>query len=110
MFPFLEIYFLWMIPRRQRLHEELVQFKAMLRNVIAEKRKKVESGQAQNENLEDNEKDLLTMMLESEMQGEGKMTNDELEVIIKNDQEKRSYLTLFWLYVEQSCPIFCGWP
>ncbi|KAI8881514.1 cytochrome P450 [Backusella circina FSU 941] len=79
MLPALDVYFLWMLPKRRQAHEELAKFKDMLRNVIAEGRKKVESGQTQNENLEENEKDLLTLMLESEIQGEGRMTNDELE-------------------------------
>jgi cholesterol 24(S)-hydroxylase len=90
MFPVLEAHFLWMLPKRRQAHKELAKFKAMLRNMIDEKRKKVESGQAQNENLEENEKDLLFLMLESEMQGEGKMTNDELEVRRENAECMRN--------------------
>lgn len=80
MFPILEAKFLWMFPKRKQLHKDLEQFLGMIRNVIEDKRRKIENGENQNENLEENEKDLLTLMLESEMKGEGKMTNEELEV------------------------------
>ncbi|KAI8879153.1 cytochrome P450 [Backusella circina FSU 941] len=79
MFPILEANFLFMFPKRKQLHKDLEQFLGMMRSIIEDKRRKIESGENQNENLEENEKDLLTLMLESEMKGEGKMTNEELE-------------------------------
>jgi cholesterol 24(S)-hydroxylase len=87
MFPVLEAYFLWLFPKRRQAHQDLVKFQGMIRGVIEEKRGKIESGENQNENLDDNEKDLLTLMLESEMKGEGKMTDTELEV----KKKKASY-------------------
>lgn len=79
-FPVLEAHFLWMFPKRKQIHNELKKFQGMIRGVIEEKRRKIESGENQNAVLEENEKDLLTLMLESEMKGEGKMTDEELEV------------------------------
>jgi cholesterol 24(S)-hydroxylase len=79
-FPILESHFMWLLPKRRHAHKELEKFRGMIIGVIEEKRRKIESGQNQNINLEENEKDLITLMLESEMKGEGKMTNDELEV------------------------------
>jgi cholesterol 24(S)-hydroxylase len=81
MFPILESRFLWLLPKRRKLHRELDCFLDMMRKVIEDKRQKIENGLNQNDTWAENEKDLLTLMLESESKGEGKMTNDELEVI-----------------------------
>ncbi|KAI8879155.1 cytochrome P450, partial [Backusella circina FSU 941] len=81
-FPVLEAHFLFMFPKRRQIHQDLIKFQNMLRGVIEDKRRKIESGQNQNENLDESEKDLLTLMLESEMKGEGKMTDAELEANI----------------------------
>jgi hypothetical protein len=82
LFPSLETYFLWMFPQRKQQHRDLNCFLDMIDVIIEEKRRKVESGENQNENLQENEKDLLTLMLESESKGEGKMENAELQVYI----------------------------
>ncbi|KAI8879152.1 cytochrome P450 [Backusella circina FSU 941] len=79
MFPMLESHFLWLFPKRRRLHRELDQFLDMMRNIIEAKRQKIENDLTQNDTWSENEKDLLTLMLESEYKGEGKMTNEELE-------------------------------
>lgn len=52
----------------------------MIYQVVLEKRKVLEEGRKANDNLDDNEKDLLTLMLEAEMQGEGSMANAEVLV------------------------------
>ncbi|KAI8879154.1 cytochrome P450 [Backusella circina FSU 941] len=81
-FPALEAYFLFMFPKRKQIHDELKKFQGMIRGIIEEKRRKIKSGENRNAVLQENEKDLLTLMLESEMKGEGKMTDDELEANI----------------------------
>jgi cholesterol 24(S)-hydroxylase len=81
-FPILESHFLWMFPQRKKAHDNVDHFLRMMRNVIVEKRRKIENNQNQNSNLNENEKDLLTLMIESEMKGEGQMINKELEVNI----------------------------
>ncbi|KAL1928702.1 hypothetical protein VTP01DRAFT_2488 [Rhizomucor pusillus] len=47
-------------------------------NPVAQSRKVLEEGRKASDNLDDNEKDLLTLMLEAEMQGEGSMANAEV--------------------------------
>ncbi|KAF7728619.1 cytochrome P450-dit2 [Apophysomyces ossiformis] len=78
-FPKLDQSFLWLFPERQRLHRELTHFLAMLDNLILHKREALKN-QKPNPNLEENEKDLLTLMIESELNGEGAMSNEELMV------------------------------
>jgi cholesterol 24(S)-hydroxylase len=80
--PILESHFLWMLPQRKKAHDNVDYFLSMMKNIIVEKRRKIENNQNQNSNLNENEKDLLTLMIESEMKGEGQMTNKELEVNI----------------------------
>jgi cholesterol 24(S)-hydroxylase len=79
-FPKLESH-LWLFPKRRAIHRQLDRFLGMIDSIIEEKRRKIQTGDNQNESLEENEKDLLTLMLESERKGEGKMTNEELQVI-----------------------------
>lgn len=50
----------------------------MIYQIVLEKRKVLEEGRKASDNLDDNEKDLLTLMLEAEMQGEGSMANAEV--------------------------------
>lgn len=52
----------------------------MLDDVIRIKKEKILSGDAQNEDLAEGEKDILTLLIESELQGEGGLTNEELKV------------------------------
>ncbi|KAG0166301.1 cytochrome P450-dit2 [Apophysomyces sp. BC1034] len=77
-FPILDKHFLWMFPNRRAVHEDLRQFKDMLRQVISERRKVVMDKEHNMSASEDNEKDLLTLMLESERLGEGALTDEEL--------------------------------
>ncbi|KAI9306770.1 cytochrome P450 [Cunninghamella echinulata] len=74
MFPFLETKFLWLFPKRRREHALSVKFHKMLDEIIEHKRKTLKD----HANTEDAEKDLLTLMLESELNGEGSLTNEEL--------------------------------
>jgi cytochrome P450 len=73
-FPFLDKYFLWMLPERRAIHQLLDRFMEMIDGVIDSKRQELGEG----ENL--NKKDLLQLMLEAEADGEGTLTNEELKV------------------------------
>ncbi|KAI8884558.1 cytochrome P-450 cyp509A1 [Backusella circina FSU 941] len=76
LFPILESKFLWMFPKRQRVHDDLDQLTKMIEGIIDKKRLKIQNGEENN--LQENEKDLLSLMLESEFKGEGKLTTEEL--------------------------------
>jgi cytochrome P450 len=76
LFPILDQKFLWMFPKRQEEVRTLNKFKDMLRGVIDHKRQVLkENG---NGGDDDAEKDLLTLMIESENRGEGILSDDEL--------------------------------
>lgn len=80
-FPILEQRFMWAFPERQKRHREMQEFLSMLDQVIAHKRKVL--GEEQDANVSEvpeSEKDLLTLMIESENNGEGTLTNEELKV------------------------------
>ncbi|KAG0173233.1 cytochrome P450-dit2 [Apophysomyces sp. BC1034] len=77
-FPALEQKFLWLFPSRQKVHRDLTDFNTMLDNVIAHKRQALKDN-IPNPNLQDNEKDLLTLMIESEINGEGALSDEELK-------------------------------
>ncbi|CAO3645085.1 unnamed protein product [Cunninghamella blakesleeana] len=76
MFPILENKLLFLFPKRQEEFKKLDEWKAMLSSVIENKRQliqnKIDLG------IEETEKDLLTLMIESEFRGEGILTNEEL--------------------------------
>ncbi|KAF7721122.1 cytochrome P450-dit2 [Apophysomyces ossiformis] len=77
-FPILDKYFLWMFPSRKAVQSDLKQFKQMLRQVISQRRQEVMAKDHTMNASEDAEKDLLTLMLESEKLGEGALTDEEL--------------------------------
>lgn len=47
--------------------------------MIEQKKKSIAAGDKTNDALAENERDLLTLMIESEHRGEGAMTNEELQ-------------------------------
>lgn len=79
-FPSLDQRILWLFPKRRELHRKLDTFMGMLDEVIQNKRKLMKKGQNMNQDLEENERDILTLMLESEEKGEGALSNGELKV------------------------------
>lgn len=80
LFPKLDSKYLWLFPKRALIHKELDKFFNMLDGIIVFKREQLNDSNYQNESLNENEKDLLTLMIESEKRGEGIMTNVELRV------------------------------
>ncbi|KAI7882939.1 cytochrome P450 [Lichtheimia hyalospora FSU 10163] len=77
MFPILETWLLPFNSSRKYKHAEANKFLRMIDQIIIEKRKTLQSKSSAGEK-EDQEKDLLTMMIEAENSGEGVMTNEEL--------------------------------
>ncbi|KAL9541602.1 hypothetical protein MBANPS3_009026 [Mucor bainieri] len=77
LFPSLDQSLLWLSPKRQAVHRELERFVDMLSEVITKKRQDIASG-VQNEHLPDNEKDVLTLLIENEDKGEGALSDEEL--------------------------------
>ncbi|ORX55716.1 cytochrome P-450 cyp509A1 [Hesseltinella vesiculosa] len=73
--PILERKFLWLFPGRQKAHKTLDEFMAMFEEIIDHKRKTLCENKDQG--IAESEKDLLTLMLESELRGEGNLTMDE---------------------------------
>ena len=81
LFPIFDQALLWLSPKRVAVHKEMKRFNEMLSNVIENKRAHIASG-VQNDNLQENEKDVLTLLIESEQRGEGALTDEELRVTI----------------------------
>lgn len=80
-FPIFDQALLWLSPKRMAVHKEMKRFLGMLSQVIENKRAQIVSG-VQNDNLQENEKDVLTLLIESEQRGEGALTDEELKVTI----------------------------
>ncbi|OAD68378.1 CYP509 protein [Phycomyces blakesleeanus NRRL 1555(-)] len=67
-FPKADKYLLWVLPNRKQAHTDLDIFLKMIDNVIIAKKKALHENKS-NKHLENSEKDLLTLMLESEAKG-----------------------------------------
>ncbi|CDS03773.1 hypothetical protein LRAMOSA01174 [Lichtheimia ramosa] len=76
-FPSLDTWLLPFNPSRKRQHAEADKFLGMIDQIILEKRKTLQNKSLTTEG-QDEEKDLLTMMIEAENSGEGVLTNQEL--------------------------------
>jgi cytochrome P450 len=68
-----------LFPRRVQLHQDLKRFISKIEDIIVKKRAQLLQGRSQ---ADETEKDLCTLMLESEADGEGSsLSNDELLVM-----------------------------
>ncbi|KAI8094932.1 cytochrome P-450 cyp509A1 [Gilbertella persicaria] len=79
MFPSFDHQWLWLFPKRKAIHDKLDIFLKMMDNVITTKRKDIRQGKVTNDNLEEHEKDILTLMIEAEERGEGILTDTDLK-------------------------------
>ncbi|KAF7728817.1 cytochrome P450-dit2 [Apophysomyces ossiformis] len=61
---------------RMKAHDAMNELSGMIDQLVDERRKECQSGKSNEQNSR--EKDLLTLMLEAEMEGEEKMSNQEL--------------------------------
>ena len=107
MFPILETWLLPFNSSRKYKHAEADKFLRMIDQIIIEKRKTLQNKSSASEK-EDQEKDLLTMMIEAENSGEGVMTNEELRVSHRI-METRRYHDIDFCFVEQCCYLLYCW-
>ncbi|KAI8070940.1 cytochrome P450 [Gongronella butleri] len=75
LFPKLDPWIGHLIPSRRRDFADVDAFTGMLSRMIDEKRAQLKERAS---DIDENEKDLLTLMIESEMRGEGELTKQEL--------------------------------
>ncbi|CEP14750.1 hypothetical protein [Parasitella parasitica] len=68
----------WMFPHRVSAHKDLDRLLANIDNVIVQRRAEMASKDRKTSNILDAEKDILTLMLEAEQQGDGKLSDLEL--------------------------------
>lgn len=93
-FPFIERHLGFLFKKSGRTKRLISEFYDMINEIVVHKRHVLEHSNV-NENLDENEKDLLTLMIEAELQGEGALSNDELMV--------RNIFTYFKPSVYQVC-------
>ena len=77
--PGLDRNLLFLMPERRKVHQELSELLAMLRGLIVHKRQEIK--EKKESNIEEKEKDVLTLMIEAENEGNGTISDDELLVI-----------------------------
>ncbi|KAI7873099.1 cytochrome P450 [Mucor mucedo] len=80
-FPKLDGEYKWLFPKREKLHKELELFKEMLAGVIEHKKMAIKNNILTGAPQEE-EKDLLTLMIESVEEGNGILTDKELMVLL----------------------------
>jgi cholesterol 24(S)-hydroxylase len=78
-FPSMDWLLKYVIPGRLQMAASVDKLNGLMRDMIKEKRIKLLETQAQDDTPE-NEKDLLTLMLEAEQRGEGTTNDEELRV------------------------------
>lgn len=100
MFPTLDTKLRWLFPERQNIHKEMDIFSDMLDKVIEHKKQMIESG-VKNAVLEENERDLLDLMIESEKESDGEvMSAEELKVIYRKKLKKNQQILIILLCIE----------
>ncbi|KAI8093084.1 cytochrome P-450 cyp509A1 [Halteromyces radiatus] len=79
LYPILDQQLRWLFRTRQAAHENLERYRGMVSNVVQEKRPEGIENDSDDDHKNDVEKDLLTLMIESELRGEGAvLSNQEL--------------------------------
>ncbi|ORX55715.1 cytochrome P-450 cyp509A1 [Hesseltinella vesiculosa] len=76
MLPVLDQKYRWLFPGRNAEYEVMRSFRNMLEQVIDHKRKLLDENKEHS--VDENDRDLLTLMIEGEMRGEGSLTKEEL--------------------------------
>lgn len=66
------------IPEKRRAHAALAKLNAKFDEIVRQRRAELESGAL--DNVPENEKDLITLMLEAEKRGEAIVTEEQLRV------------------------------
>ncbi|KAG2222822.1 hypothetical protein INT45_011632 [Circinella minor] len=78
LFPSFETKWLFLFPKRRQAHQELDIFLEKMEEIISKKRKVLANDTTIAEK-KTSEKDLLTLMLEASQEGNGKLTDEELQ-------------------------------
>lgn len=109
LFPFLERHFLWLLPNRRRQHQDLTELLGLMQSMV--EKKKADFAEGAKSNVKDNEKDLLTLMIEQSEDEGGILSNDELMVGLQSILRRSSYCFLDILIVSYRviCAYF-SWP
>lgn len=100
LFPSLDTTFRWMFPERKRVHREWDKFSNMLNTIIQHKKEMIKNG-IKNDALEDNERDLLSLMIESGNEDNSALSDEELMV------ENFIYLFFFYIIIEFFYRVIC---
>ena len=66
------------LPEKRRAHAALAKLNAKFDEIVRQRRAELESGAL--DNVPENEKDLITLMLEAEKRGEAIVTEEQLRV------------------------------
>ncbi|GAN04773.1 cytochrome P450 [Mucor ambiguus] len=69
----------WMFPHRVAAHKDLDKLLGSIDKVVMERKAEMASNNSKFAHIPDAEKDILTLMLEAEQQGEGKLSDLELK-------------------------------
>ncbi|KAI9248283.1 cytochrome P450 [Phascolomyces articulosus] len=75
--PSIERQFKSWIPERRKAHQELSKFLDMMSSIADHKRQALLNKKASSLDKNDHEKDLLTLMVEAEHEGQGRLTDEE---------------------------------
>ncbi|KAI9495418.1 cytochrome P450 [Zychaea mexicana] len=81
-FPFMEQYCWFLFPDIRRAHDVVTIFQNMLRNIVNQKREALLRNKdtfKTSSKAEEQEKDIVTSMVEAEMEGQGRLTDEELQ-------------------------------
>ncbi|RUS12782.1 cytochrome P450, partial [Endogone sp. FLAS-F59071] len=79
-FPWVERYFLWALPKRRELHKKLDKLNGLLSEIIENKKRIIRQEGYETSGDDDTEKDLLTMMIEAnETEKLGGLSDQELK-------------------------------
>lgn len=70
---------IYVVPKRRKAAKAVVKLNEKFDQLVSTKRQELQNGRFSNK--PDNEKDLLTLMLEAELQGEALETSEQLRVI-----------------------------
>lgn len=72
----------WMFPHRVAAHKDLDKLLDNIDKVVMERKAEMATKNSRFANIPEAEKDILTLMLEAEQQGEGKLSDLELKVSV----------------------------
>jgi cytochrome P450 len=87
-------------PSRRRSHKALDQLLEKIDVMVDERREEITKNiqTPSYQAIPDSQKDILTLMIEAELQGEGRLTNEELRVSIHRILFMFEFIQLIWFF------------